>query len=285
MYIAPISSSKIPYYKSQSKPAVNFTAHPDFYKYNSTQSCFFRRGAVVLASKGYYDIYKTFNTIFGEGGDILRNMLIIGIGNSQETFSHCAAIKSILKGRKLNKNLDLYVVDLQSKPDGRTLFENSFYDAIYEDNIKPLYAIDSFVKDRKRPRNEQDCNVIEPILEYINNMPKVEPLYYRANDEILNFVSEAYNNPHKSKWDSRIQEAILGYPDNAFKIVSANNVLPYIIPDNEKIQTIRHIKRILMPGGYFITDPYDFPYFIKNAGVLDSLREIYKGIYQKIVTP
>ena len=44
---------------------LNFTAHPDFYKFNSTQSCYFRRGVVALANNaGYTNIENLFCKIF-----------------------------------------------------------------------------------------------------------------------------------------------------------------------------------------------------------------------------
>ena len=99
------------------KPKPSFTAHPDFYKYNSTQSCYFRRGVVVLPSPKYTDIVDIFCEVFDKNVTTPQDMLIIGIGNSQETFSYLASIKGIIKNRPLNKNVDLYIVDLQLKSD------------------------------------------------------------------------------------------------------------------------------------------------------------------------
>lgn len=285
MKITPIVSSNIYHNYTHNTTAQSFTAHPDFYKFNSTQSCYFRRGAVVLPCYGYRDIEKTFNKIF-DGNDKIKSMLVVGIGHSQEPFSYLASIKSILKGKSLKQNLSLHTVDLQSKPDDKTLFVNAFYDGIYEDDNIPKFAQNSFVLDRKYKYYEEETKKIAPdyyfMYPFIKEMQNTEEiLNYRVNDEILNFVKETYNNPEKSKWDCRIQDAILYYNNEKFDIVSANNVLPYIISNEEIINTIKNIKRVLKPNGYFITDPYEQAYWLKDTGVLDSFKEIYKGIYRK----
>ncbi len=264
-----------------------FTAHPDFYGYNSTQSCYFRRGAVALESKGYRDIEKTFESIFNTKENKMRNMLIIGIGESQEPFSYLASIKSILEEKPLNKNLDLHTIDLQSKPDNKTIWEHAFYDGYYDYKKVPPFGKGSFVKDRQYPEDEIVSNNTYypyPLMFKIkkqNEHKQKEILDYRVNDEILGFLKETYNNPSKSHWDSPVQEVIKELPSEKFDVVSANNVIPYIINENQIIETIGHIKRILKTGGYYITDPYYPPMFIQESGVLDDMTQIYPGIYQK----
>ena len=264
MRISPISYINYNQYnkKASVKQQPNFTAHPDFEKlkkrYNVTASGYFRRGEIYgLPSKGYMDIIGIFNKIFGNGENKKRNMLIIGVGNSQEPFSYLATIKCALRGRPLKKNVDLYTVDLQSKPKKIKLFDDSFYDLPY----RPEYSEESFVLDVKEDKRG----------------PK---LHYRVDDEILDLVERSYNNPKKSKWDTRIQDVIQDYPDEMFDIVSANNVLPYILNKEDEIRTVKHIKRILKPNGYFITDPRKFSYM--KGDTLDGLVEVKEGIYKKI---
>ena len=315
MRITPIYSSNIynQRYCIKSKPS--FAAHPDFYnKYNSVMSCFFRRGSVALESRGYADNEKIFSTVFKSCKDTIKRMLIVGIGNSQEPYSYLASIKSILKEKTLKKNLDLHIIDLQSKPDEQNVWIHSFYDGAYEDGDKPGFALDSFVKDRKFKKEEVLDYNYDPLYYFINyfmedknfDIEKVfgdkptplcdfiksyiqekksleeEHLDYRVNDEILEFLKETYNNPEKSKWDSRVQETILDYPDNTFNIVSANNVLPYLLYNKEIAATIEQIKRTIKPKGYFITDPYEYSDGLKKLGVLNGLKEVFKGIYQKV---
>lgn len=290
MYIAPITNIKshnnYNYYK-QAKP--NFTAHPDFYKYNSTQSCYFRRGAVVSPSKGYDNIEELFVKIFTQDENTPKSMLIIGIGNSQEPFSYLSSIKGIIKDKPLNKNVDLYTVDLQSMPRENEL-KNSAFCNLREYETFPKYAQRSIVKDSYKKWmgvKEHDENM-EPIAKflYYKFQQKTEPqkikLYDRVNDEVFEFLKNTYKNPQKSMWDSRIQEVIQDYPDKKFDIISANNVLPYILYENKIIDTIQHIKLCLKAGGYYITDPYQYPDKYIEAGILDNFKEIKPGIYQKI---
>ena len=269
-----------------------FTAHPDFYRFNSLQSAYFRRGVVALPYiKGYADIenhfYKIFNTEIKEP----IKMLIVGIGNSQEVFSYLATIKGIIKDKKLSKYVDLYVVDLQSKPSSKKLRLDSFSDLLPYEKF-PEYAGKSFIKDEKFPKPELDINTISPLDHYLylkkillcNKKPKLShnaEKDYRVNDEILDFVNAAYNNPEKSKWDSRIQDVILNYPDENFGIISANNVFGYI-NDNDYLSVLKNIKRTLKTGGSFISDPYVDPDYIKSSEVLSTFNQLYKGIYQKI---
>ena len=287
MQITPVSSQKFNNPYTQRKKTINFAAHPDFYKFNSVQSAFFRRGAVVLACNGYADVEKTFKTVLEDCANKMINMLIIGIGRSQEPFSYTASLKSMLKRKPLKSHLDLYTVDLQSKPDDKTLWQNSFYDGYYKDKRMPKFAVDSFVEDKKNKDTIPEKFKTEPLFIFTRQMqknkePVKEDLYYRVNDEIFDFIKETYNNPRKSKWESPVQDVITDYPDNKFEIVSANNVLFYIINEDEIVKTIKHIKRILKPGGYFITDPYEPPFWLKFSGAFDSMEQIYAGIYKKV---
>ena len=262
---------------------LKFTAHPDFYKINSTQSCYFRRGVVALANnKGYAGIEDLFFNIFQSKLNKPKKMLIIGIGNSQEPFSYLASIKGIIQEKPLNKNVDLYIVDLQSKPEYNKLRLDAFPN-LFPYETFPKYAGKSFIKDVKFPESESDIKNLPPMEYYIYtkiHKPVHPSKEYRVNDEILNFVNETYNNPEKSKWDSRIQDVIKDYSDNGFDIISANNVFGYLA-DNEYAKTMKHIKRILKKtDGYFISDPYFQD--VKISEVLSTFRELNLGIYQKI---
>ena len=207
-------------------------------------------------------------------------MLIIGIGHSQEPFSYLASIKGIIKSNPLNKAVDLYVVDLQSKPKYNELRLNAFPNLFPYEKF-PKYASKSFIKDVKFPNTEP--NNLSPIKYYIYTQmhkPAHPSKDYRVNDEILKFVNEAYNNPEKSKWDSCIQEVITNFSDNEFDIISANNVFGYL-SDNDYAKTMKQIKRILKTeDGYFISDPYFQD--VQNSEILSTFKELYLGIYQKI---
>ena len=296
---------------NRKKSGTVFNAHPDFYKYNSIQSCFFRRGSVLLAcSKGYEDIENLFYKIFKTSPNVLKNMLIIGIGHSQEPLSYLASIKGILKNKELKNNLDLHTVDLQSKPERKDLKLQAFC-KLHDYQTFPKYAEKGFVKDdiddwleikhektlpsfineymhyflsyRKRWNElEQKFHDAKTVLNILKNENKQKNMRWRVNDEIFEFLEQTYNNPQKSKWDSRIQETILDYPDNKFDIISANNVLPYIISKTESAQTVKNIVRTLKPNGYFITDPYEYPYHVKVLSGYDNMKKTGLGIYQKV---
>lgn len=311
MRILPITYFHNQNINNRKKGNTNFTAHPDFYKYNSTQSCFFRRGSVLLASLcGYANIENLFYKIFKTSPDIQKSMLIIGIGHSQEPFSYLTSIKGILQDNELKNNLSLHTVDLQSKPERNDLKLQAFCN-LHDYESFPRYAEKGFVKDsiddwleieheEKMPalideymhyylsyrerwnELEKKGYNAEDILKIIKEDVKQKSMRWRVNDEVFNFVEKTYNNPQKSKWDSRIQEAILDYPDNNFDIISANNVLPYIVSEKESEQTIRNIVRTLKPNGYFITDPYEFTRHAKVLSACDNMKKTNTGIYQKL---
>lgn len=307
MRIAPISSYINISYNHNVKSKPIFTAHPDFYKYNSIQSCYFRRGSILVSCmEGYKDIENLFCKVFKNNG--IKNMLIIGIGSSQEPFSYLASIKGIIKDRKLKNNVDLYTVDLQSKPEHIELKLNAFC-KLHEYESFPEYAESSFVKDNKDDWLEikQEKKFLNPIDEYVHyfmcycnkwkeleqkgynpdeilkffrDEDKQKSMCYRVNDEVFEFLEKTYNNPQKSKWDSRIQDAILNYSDNQFDIISANNVIPYI-SKTEIPETVRNIVRVLKPNGYFITDLYENLLHVKQIDSLENMKKVDLGIYQK----
>lgn len=288
MYITPVQNIKINNSKCVRNKKPAFTAHPDFYKYNSVQSCYFRRGSVLIScAKGYKNIETLFTRIFKTNENLKKQILIVGIGNSQEPFSYLASIKGIIGEKPLNKKVDLYTVDLQSKPEHKNLKENAMPN-LFDYEQFPFYAERGFVKDDVDEWLEiaEPDYYVEPVTELLlmktGEQPKQKTLQYRVNDEIFDFLETTYNNSGKSKWESRIQDVITDYGDEKFDIISANNVLPYIIDGNKILKTIQHIKQKLKPGGYFITDPYEYPQYMKDRGVLDNLRQVYAGIYQKV---
>ncbi|MCR5266322.1 MAG: class I SAM-dependent methyltransferase [Cyanobacteria bacterium RUI128] len=221
-------------------------------------SSYFRRGQYFgEPADEFIDVVDVINSVF-KNTHSRKNILIIGVGSSQEPFSYLAVTKTRLRSRHLDKNVDMHVVDMQSRPDTEKLFANSFYDR----QTYPKYAGSSFVYD--------------PV-----NRGVFENCHYRVNDEIFTFVDQTYKNPEKSLWDTRIQDVACNYPDNKFHIISANNVLPYIGNYEIIIDTLEELKRSLKPKGYLITDPYKFPY-MRDFKFLKGLSERKEGIYQKL---
>ncbi len=284
MYITPVTCSNIYNPQNRKIQKANFTAHPDFYKFNSTQSCFFRRGVVSLVNeRGYAKLENLFFQIFSKPDDTPKEMLIVGLAHSQEPFSYLASIKGILGNHSLNKNVDLYTVELDSAPELSALKYDSFCDLRDYEHF-PKYAGKSFVKDTYSNRlGQKSCpEILDLISAYIYKQTYQPPKpRYRVNDEIFNFLWNTYTNPQKSKWETPVQEAILEYPDNKFKIISANNVLQYIMDDKLYERTLVNMKRILKTDGYIITDPYDFlfnpyPDFMKN------MEKVSAGVFRKL---
>lgn len=282
MQIYPITNTYVYNKYPQRKPVPAFTSLPE--RIVNRQSCYFRRGAVVMASRAYDDIENLYYQIF-KTGDLIRNMLTIGVGRSQEPFSHLATIKGILKSRLLSKNLDLNTIDLQHKPTEKDLKIRAFSDLHDYENY-PKFARNSFVKDSVRnwldiPERKEELSPIIYLLSSTQQTAEVTRLYDRVNDEVFEFLKNTYNNPHKSKWESAVQDVLKDYPDSKYHIISANNTLGYILDDAEYVDTHRHIVRILKPNGYFITDPYGFEQKIIESGVMNNMKEVYKGIYKK----
>lgn len=235
-----------------------FRAHPDFVRlnkaYNVTASSYFRRGQYYGSPcEEFVDIIKVFSSVFSSAkADDHKSMLIAGVANSQEPFSYLAVIQNILQKIPVKQILDLYCVDLQSKPNKKKLFTDSFYDNFGA----PEYGKDSFVFEPKKHG-------------------RIDIFKYRVNDKILKYLWNVYSNWRKTQWDTRIQDAIKTYPDEKFDIISVNNTLGYIESSQERSNVLSNVLRCLKEGGIFITDPY------QNYGVLNSLAQIADGIYQK----
>jgi chemotaxis methyl-accepting protein methylase len=240
---------------------VTFKNHPDFIRlqkqYQITASSYFRRGPYYgSANDNFQNIINVFQTIFDKNIKQPIKMLIVGIGDSQEPFSYLAVIQDIIKNKKLSDVLELHIIDLQSKPCQNKLFKNSYFEYSHEPNFAPS----SFVKDYQ-----------EKI--HLNAYPG----YYRVNDEIFDFLAKTYDDPKKSLWETRVQEAVKNSQEN-YDIISINNTLGYILK-NERNQTMQNLCRMLKQDGILITDPE--AEHLKNAQIEKSFKQLYEGIYLK----
>ena len=239
---------------------LTFKAHPEFKelakKYNVKASSYFRRGQFYGSpSDEFVDVIYCLRDIFYKKNQFIRNMLIAGIGESQEPFSLLVVIKAMLEKKSIKENLDLKIVDMQSKPTEKKLFSQSYFNCGYE----PRYMLSSFIKDSGDKYG----------LDYYKE--------YRVNDEIFEFLNDTYKNRKNSYWNSRIQDVIKDIPSETMDIVSINNTLGYIKDENVIKETINHIFRVLKKGGIFITDPYSN---FKDV-CIDKSKEIYQGIFKK----
>ena len=243
------------------------THHPDFYKLNQDSvlaSSYFRRGGwygspcddfiyVIKALKivfhsGLFSFFKEYEKV---------KMLVGGIGESQEPFSLLATVKNLIGNEKISDLLDMHTVDLQGQPTESTLFKQSFYDSVGE----PRFVKSSFV---------EDDAVQYDLPSYVS---------HRVSDEIFEYLSDVYNNHEKAKWQTRIQDALKEYPDRDFDVVSINNTLIYV-KEEERIDCVKNIFRVLRMGGIFISD--NRPEGYKEVFTPENSVEIYPGIFQKL---
>ena len=247
-------------FSNQNYKQKTFKAHKDFdilaKDYEICASSYFRRGGFYGSpSNDFVDVIKAVNGNFCLNKN-KKNILIAGIGESQEPFSLLAVIKSLTKEKTLKDTVDLNIIDLQSKPEDKKLFEQSYFDCGYQ----PTYVKDSFIKDNG---SKYGLDIWKK---------------YRVNDEIFDFLKQTYQNPNKSHWESRIQEVVKEIPSESFDIISINNTLGYIKDKDTIVDTLNNIMRIMKKDGVFITDMYSrFNYILKN-----KMLEIYKGIFKKL---
>ncbi len=239
-----------------------FKHHPDFLelqkKYEVTASNYFRRGGFYgSASEKFADVIDTLKLFFNDNMKTKISMLIGGIAESQEPYSILAVIKSLIGKKEIKNVVDLYTIDLQSKPEEKILKWQSFYD----DRWAPRYVPESFVMEK----------TINYGYKYQNR--------YRVKPDIYKYLSSVYNNPDKAKWETRIQDEIKNFPDEKFNIISMNNTLGYLIDYKLIMDTVEEIQKKLKPGGVFITDPHITDYH--EVFSPDICDEIYPGIYKK----
>lgn len=242
--------------------STNFRHHPDFVElkksYEITASNYFRRGGYYgSASKNFVDIINTLKLFFDENKNNKVTMLIGGLADSQECFSDLAVIKSLIGKKRIDSVLDLYTIDLQSRPNRKTLFLQSFYD----DNWTPKYVPESFVREETSKYGFMRLH------------------RYKVKSNIFKYLLSVYNNPEKSKWETRIQEEITNYPNKKFDIISMNNTLGYILDYGQRMKTTKEIYNKLNLNGVFITDPHITEY--QEIFSPDVCEEIYPGIYKK----
>lgn len=239
---------------------VSFAHHPDFEKMIKAKepiiaSSYFRRSPIALYTvDSFTDIINTFKEVFQGEFKTPKKMLIVGVADSQEPFSYLASIRQIVKDKPIQEILDLYIVDLQSAPEHKKLYNNSHTLG----HLMPEYAKEGFVRSEDLGKN------------FYN---------YRIKNDLFNFLEQTYMDPKKSKWESRIQEVIKDYPDNYFDIVSMNNVLFYL-PESKKYPTLENVYRTIKNDGYFITEGN---FYVDSSSFRENMEKTNYGIYRKIL--
>ena len=240
-------------------------AHPTFYELikrcgTLTHSCFFRRGLCCAgANEAFQQVINLFFKMFNNNDNTLKNMLIAGVGQSQEPFSYLAVIKEIIGEKRLEDVLELNTIDLQAKPPKDILFEHAFL----LENEEPAFAKSSFIQDK----------FVKGLWTIIRG--------YRLNNNIFNYLSHTYNNKQKALWGTRLQDEIVSYPTEIFDVVSVNNVVGYINDDEEYYKTLKNLHRIIKPNGYIITD-FEFLDEYATANDRNDFKQIGYGIFQKV---
>ena len=240
-----------------SKSNMSFGHHPDFdniiKNFPLCASSYFRRGSVAAEpSHSFVDVLNVFKKVFNTEG--LKKLLVVGVAHSEEPFSYLSTIKPLKKDKPLETFLDLHIIDLQSKPDKKTLFEDSYT----IDHCFPDYAKDSFVYDPDK--SEWSFHK------------------YRVKDELFNYLNKVYDDNSKSKWETRVQEGITTYPNEYFDVISINNVLYYLY-ENEIPPTIVNIYKALKPNGYIITED---DWFFRSSKISNNLERVAEGIFRKM---
>ena len=240
-----------------SKSNMSFGHHPDFNNIIKNlplcASSYYRRGFVSTEpSSSFVDILNVFKKVFSTEG--IKKLLIVGIAHSEEPFSYLSIIKPLKNDKPIEEFLDLHIIDLQSKPYKKDLFEDSYT----IDECFPDYAKNSFVYDPKHA--------------------KWSFHKYRVKDELFNYLNKVYDDSSKSKWETRVQEGITTYPNEYFDVISINNVLYYLY-ENEIYPTVENIYKALKLNGYIITED---DMFFQESKISNKLERVDRGIFRKI---
>lgn len=243
----------------QRKSNITFGQRPEFsflsYTYKEPlASVFFRRGSLYESqSPEFRDVIKAVNQVSKE--KTIPKLLVVGVGKAQEPLSYLAVIKDRSKNKPLESIVDLHCVDLQDKISDEALDKYAFLDL----DDHPLFAKESFENVSTNPRR----------------------YHYRIKSEILDYLKKTFNNPEKTKWETKIQDFANACKSNIYNIISINNVLLYIRNKKERKQLMDNITRILSGNGILVTDLYDKEYK-REFPCLKNFRKLANGIWQKV---
>lgn len=247
-------------FTQQSKSNITFGQHSEFsnlfHIYEiPLASTFFRRGtSFANQSCKFADVIKAIEQI--PKWPTIPKLLVVGVGEAQEPLSYLAVIKDMYKNKPLKSVVDLHCVDLQDKITNKTLDK---YYAFMDENESPKFAEESFENVSKNPRKK----------------------LFKVKSEILEYLKKVFNNPEKTKWETKIQDFAIACKSKVYDMVSINNVLLYIRNKKEKIQLIEDLTRIIKENGFLVTDPDEETYMQKILR-LQNFKKIDAGIWQKV---
>lgn len=212
-----------------------------------------------IRTSNYFRMYGGFEGIINAlklvYGRIPRpKILIVGVGRAQEPFSILAVIKNMFKGKPIESSVDLNCVDLQPKISGEKLKEYSILDSWNTPDLAP----EAFEQFRKNENTRFES--------------------YRIKSELVRYLGDVFNDPNKTKWDTKIQDFSAACADNTYDVVSMNNVLDYIT-DSEKEMVIKNLGRMIKPNGILVTDAIYASYVSRL--LRSNFMLIEKGVWQK----
>lgn len=212
-----------------------------------------------IRTSGYFRMYGEFEGIINALKLIYQRVsrpkiLIVGVGRAQEPFSILAVIKNMFKGKTIESCVDLNCVDLQPKISGEKLKKYSILDR----DATPDLAPDAF----------------EPFLE--NGNDKI--VSHRVKSELERYLGDVFNDPKKTKWDTKIQDFSAACAQDTYDMITMNNVLDYIA-EPEKEQVIKNLARMIKPNGILVTDAIYEPYV--SRWLRTDFKVIAKGVWQK----
>ena len=241
---------------------ITFAARPEYDILDKNEdldvraSHYFRRGKLLGSQKEEFkDVIDAIKLVFSDNQK--PKILIVGIGKAQEPFSILATIKNLVKNKPLNSVVDLNCVDLQPKISDVDLQKY----AQLKFNSKPLFAKNSFdrVKD-----------------------PKYQGYYYyKVKSGIFNYLKKVFDNPTKTKWDTKIEEFSASCPPKTYDMISINNTLGYLKDLETKKTTMNNLSKLLKINGVLITD-VDDSFYRQIYTCLSDFKNLNPGIWQKL---
>lgn len=210
-------------------------------------SLYFRKGF----KRSFNDIVNAIRTVMTI--QQLPKILIVGVGKAQEPLSYLAVIQNMFKFKPIESLVDLNCVDFQPKISDEKLAEYSKYPL----KTVPEYASGGFVS----TNDVYHPNVFKP--------------------EITQYLKNIFNNPNKSRWNTKIEDFAEICPKETYNIISINNVLMYIKNHDAVIRTLENIAGMLKVNGVLITDECvdNYPSTYK---FLSDFIHLAPGIWKKI---
>lgn len=258
LMLMPISLSANTRTNPQKQRSTSFCARleyeilKDIYGVRTRASSLFRRGS------NYGDQCANFKDVINAIKLVLKKtakpkILIVGVGEAQEPLSILAVIESLKKGKHLRSVVDLNCVDLQPK-----LSEKTVTNCSYMTNDKPMFARQSFVRLKSR----------------------YDGFVYKIKSNIVRYLKGVFNNPTKTKWDTKVEEFVERCPKETYDVISINNVLIYIHSQEKKFDVLKKLTEMLKPGGILITDLND-EVQRQNCDWTKTFKNLSPGIWQK----